>query len=117
MVVERLERRGMAAGKDRADVLVGVEPGLAQTIGWEQMARGRGRVGECETVTFDFRDGLDAGCGVRHQAGPICIGLAVRSTEGGDRFCLRHLMGEQYLSGPNSPISSLPFRIASISAL
>ena len=94
MVVERFERRGMAARKDRADVFVGVEPGLAQPIGWEQMARGRGRVGKRETVTFDFGDRLDARRGISSRAGPICIGLAVRGAEGGDCLGLRDLMGE-----------------------
>jgi len=70
MVVERFERRGMAAGKDRADVFVGVEPGLAQPIGWEQMARGRGRVGKRETVTFDFGDRLDARRGISSRGWP-----------------------------------------------
>ena len=35
VVVKRLKRRGMAPGKDSADILVGVEPGLAQSVGRE----------------------------------------------------------------------------------
>ena len=36
VVVERLEGGGMAAGEDRPDVFIGVEPGLAQSIGRER---------------------------------------------------------------------------------
>ena len=39
VVVKRLERRGMAPGINRADVLVRVEIGLAQPIGREQMTQ------------------------------------------------------------------------------
>jgi hypothetical protein len=39
VVVEGLERRGMAPGIDRADILIRVEPRLAQPVSREEMSR------------------------------------------------------------------------------
>src|SRR5215471_21142837 len=58
------------------------------------MARGRGRVGECETVPLDLGNCFYARCGVGDDAGPICIGLVVRSSKSGDRLRFRDLMRE-----------------------
>ena len=60
---------------------------------------------------------LDALSRVGDDARPIGVGLAVRRAERRDGLGLRHLMRQHIAQGPNSPISSLPLRIASISAL
>ena len=77
VIINGLERRRVAAGVDRLDILVGIEPGLAQPIGREQMAGGRSRIRECKGVAADVLDCLDAGRRIGNEACPVGDGLAV----------------------------------------
>ncbi len=100
VIINGLERRRVAAGVDRLDILVGIEPGLAQPIGREQMAGGRSRIRECEGTAADVRNGLDAGRRIGDKACPIGDGLAVYGAECGHRLGLRHLMRQHVTERP-----------------
>ena len=82
----------MIAGVDPLDVLVGIEPGLAHAIGREEMARGRGGIGEGEGAALEVGDRLQRRSRRRDDARPIDRRLAVRLGIGGDRLGLGDLM-------------------------
>ncbi len=105
----------MAAGV--VEVELGfLDPGLGEGIAGQGVARGGADAAESEVLAAQILEALDVGVLGHPDAAGVRAQLALGGAEGGQRFGAGALGGEDVARGPNWPMSSLPFCMASTSA-